>query len=137
MRSVSYVSRIAACALPSDDRRDLPRQIDGVTDAGVHALPSDRAVNMRGVAQQECSAASEPIGDAMVHAIGREPVHAVDLDAHPLDYPLADVVPRQLVPVLCGIVLNGADEPYAMVPHRKHGEEIGSVERDVHFAVDR
>ena len=62
--------------------RQLPRQVHGVADAGVHPLAADGAVDVRRIAEQERAAAAEMIGDAMVHAVGREPVHAVDLDAH-------------------------------------------------------
>lgn len=73
----------------------------------------------------------------MVHAIGREPVHAVDVDAHPLDHPLCHIVPGQVVAVVGGLVANGSDEPHAMVAgHREQREEIGAVEGDVYVTVN-
>ena len=79
------------------DGGELPGQVHRVADAGVHALSADRTVDVRGVAEQERAALAEMIGDAMVHAVGREPVHALDVDAHPLDHALAHVVPRQVL----------------------------------------
>ena len=75
---------------------------------------------------------AETIGDAMVDAVGREPVHALDVDAHPLDHALAHVVPRQVVVLVFGILAHRADEPRApFVLQRKDGEKIGRVEADV------
>ena len=82
---------------------------------------------------------AETIGDAMVHAVGREPVHALDVDAHPLDHALAHVVPRQLVLLVFGLLIAyRADEPRApFVLQRKDREKIGRVQADVQLAVHR
>ena len=59
---------------------ELPGEVHGVADAGVHALAADRAVDVRGVAEQEGAALAEVLRHAVVHAVGREPVHLLDLD---------------------------------------------------------
>src|SRR5262245_37610366 len=56
----------------------FPRKVDRVADAGVHALATDRAVDVGGVAQQERAPRLEPVGDAVVYAIRREPVHTLN-----------------------------------------------------------
>ena len=77
------------------DGRELPGQVDGISDAGVHALPADGAVDVRGVAEEEGATLLEVVRDAVVHMVRREPVHVIDLDAEPLDRSLADVVPGE------------------------------------------
>ena len=78
------------------------------------------------------------IGDPMVHAVGREPVHALDVDAHPFDHALAHVVPRQVVVLVLGVLAHCADQPRAPVAlQREDGEKIGRVQRDVQLAVHR
>ena len=92
---------------------------------------------MCGVAHEERTTVAEPLGHTMVHAIGREPVHAVDVDVHPLDYPLCHIVPGQVVAVMRDVVADGSDESHAMVAgHGEQREEIGAVERGVYVAVD-
>ena len=56
MRSASYESSSAASGPPAHDERELPRQVVGVLQAGVHALRADRAVDVRRVAEQEAAA---------------------------------------------------------------------------------
>ena len=101
-------------------------------------LSTHGTVDVRGVAEQERAALPEPIGDPMVHVIGREPVHALDVDAHPLDHAPADVVPRQVLVLLSGVRAHGADEPRVpLLLQRKDGEKIGRVQGDVQLAVHR
>ena len=73
---------------------------------------------------------AEPIGDPMMHAVGREPVHALDVDAHPLDHALAHIVPRQVLVLVFGLLIaHRADEPRAaFVLQRKDGKKIGRVQ---------
>ena len=42
--------------------------------AGVHALRADRAVNVRGIAEQEAAALAKTLGAAVMDAVGRKPV---------------------------------------------------------------
>jgi hypothetical protein len=44
---------------PLEHRCELPGEVDGVSDAGVHALPADGAVDMGGVAEEEGAAFAE------------------------------------------------------------------------------
>ena len=62
-----------------EDVGQFPGEVHGVADAGVHALAADGAVDVGGVAEEEHAASVEVIGDAVVDAIGREPVHIVDV----------------------------------------------------------
>ena len=125
-------------AAPLEGRGKLPRQVHGVTDTGIHALAADRAVNVRRITEEERASAAEPVGDSMVHAIGREPVHAVDVDPHPLEHTPADIVPGQVLAPVRGLPRRPAPcrraEPG---PHlqRKDCEEIRAVERDVDVAI--
>src|SRR5260221_7826514 len=74
----------------------------------------------------------------MVYAIGREPVHALDGDAHPFDDTRAHVAPRQAAGLVVGAGAHGADEPRVSISlQRKHREKIGRVERGVQLAIHR
>ena len=61
----------------AEDSRQLPRQVYRVADAGVHPLPAHRTVDVRGITKKEHTAPAELIRDAVVHAVGREPAHAL------------------------------------------------------------
>ena len=63
-----------------DDQRQLPRQIVGVLQSGVHALRADRAVDMRRIAEQEAAPGAEALGGAMMDAIGRKPRAALEIE---------------------------------------------------------
>ena len=118
------------------DGGEFPGEVHRVADAGVHALSTHGTVDVRGVAEQERATFAEMIGDPMVHAVGREPVHALDVDAHPLDHALAHVVPRQVLALVFGFLAHGADEPRApLALQREDGEKIGRVQADVQLAV--
>ncbi len=51
--------------LVSAEESDFPSQVVGVLDAGVHALATDRAVDMCGVASKETGLNAE-VGDTAV-----------------------------------------------------------------------
>ena len=91
------------------------------------------------ITQEERASAAEAVGDSVMHLIRREPVHAFDIDTHPLDHACADIIPGQaLAPGCLRLVSNGPDEACAMgVRQREHGEEVSAVERDVDVAVHR
>ena len=72
-RSSSYESSSAGVCPARRDERELPAQVVRVLQAGVHPLRADRAVDVRGVAQQEASAVAEARGAAVRDAIGRKP----------------------------------------------------------------
>src|SRR6266851_4410358 len=48
----------------AQDRRELPREVDGVADARVHSLPTDRAVDVGGVAEEEDAPAPESLASS-------------------------------------------------------------------------
>src|SRR5829696_3343700 len=75
---------------------NLPREIHGIADSGIHALAAHGTVDVCRVAKQEGAPLAKAIGDAMVHAIGRKPADALNLDGHPLEGTLAHVVPGQV-----------------------------------------
>ena len=93
-------------------------------------------MNVGGIAEQERATLAEPIGDPMVHVVGREPVHALDPDPHPVDDAPAHVAPRQVFRLMFGVRAHGADEPRVpLLFQREDGEKIGGVQSDVHLAV--
>ena len=65
-------------AWPLHDQRQLPGQVVGVLQAGVHALRADRAVDVRRVAEQEAAAVAEARRAAVVDAVGGEPGAGLD-----------------------------------------------------------
>ena len=68
---------------------------------------------------------SERVRHAIVHAMRREPVYAFNVDLHPLDDTLANIVPCQLVAAPGGLVVHGSDEPPTVsTVQRKHSEEV-------------
>ncbi len=68
-------------------------------------------VDVRGVAEDERATISKMIRNAMMHAICRKPVHALDLDVHLLDHALAYVVPRKLLVLMFDFLAHRADQP--------------------------
>ena len=66
---------------PSQHRRQLPREVHGVADAGVHSLPAHRAVDMRCIAEQEGAPLPKARRDPVMHVVGRKPIHASNVDA--------------------------------------------------------
>ena len=59
--------------LAAKHRGELPRQVGCVSHARVHALPARGAVNVRGIARQECAALLEVVRGAMVQTVTRAP----------------------------------------------------------------
>jgi hypothetical protein len=114
--------------LSVQDRGKFPRQVYGISNARIHALSTDGTVNVCSVAEQKLATFPEPVGDSMMHAISRKPVHAPDVDAHPLDHRLANVAPRQILVLMLGVLAYRANESSAsLVLQREHGEKIGPV----------
>src|SRR5260370_19791944 len=67
------------CVRPTlQDSGEFPGEVHRVADAGVHALPTHRAVDVSGVAEQERTTLAETFGEPMLHAPGRQPVPALD-----------------------------------------------------------
>src|SRR5690348_400911 len=120
------------------DGCELPCKVHRVPDSGIHALPADRTVNMRGVAEQECASVAKAIGYAMMHTVSGEPVHALHLDAHGVHYSFADIIPFEFVASTCSFIAHSANEPYSSLASPwKHGEKVGSIECDVEIAIHR
>jgi hypothetical protein len=93
---------------------------------------------LSGVAKKECAPLAELIGDAMMHLVGREPVHALDLDVHPIDDARAHVVPGEVLAVMVGVGAHRSNEARPSVfLQRKDGKKIARVERSVELAVHR
>src|SRR5207253_9367605 len=121
---------------PAQRRRQFPGEVDGVADAGVHPLAADGAVDVRSVAEEKGAALSEARRDAMVHVVRREPVHAPDIDAQPLQEALAHLVPTELLAFLLRLGANGADQPGAAFSlEREDGGKVALVDGDVQLAV--
>jgi hypothetical protein len=55
--------------------RYFPAEIDGIADFGVHALAACRTMNVGRIANEESAPHPEFLSNAMVDAIGREPIH--------------------------------------------------------------
>jgi len=49
-------------------------------------------VDVRGIAEQEGSAFTEILRHPVMHMIGREPIHLLDLNLEVIDRPIADVL---------------------------------------------
>ena len=123
---------------PVQNGGEFPGEVYSVPYAGVHTLSTHGTMDVRGVAEQERTPVAEMIGDPMVHAVRREPVHALDVDRHPLDHTLAHVVPRQGLVLVFGFLADRPDETRTPLGlQRKNGEKIGRVQGDVHLAVHR
>ena len=87
--------------------------------------------------RRKSAAVAEVLGDAVMDAVGGEPVDPLDVDVDPVEDALGDVVPGEVVVGLFRLfVANRADEAdAATVVEREDGEEVGVVERDVELAV--
>src|SRR6185312_16692780 len=72
-------------SLVSQHRRQFPRQVDRITDTGVHSLTTRRAVDVPRVSREEGPPLAEMIRDTMMHAVGREPVHLAHLNLQRVD----------------------------------------------------
>jgi hypothetical protein len=117
--------------------RQFPGQIDGVADAGVHALSADRAMDMRGVAEQERAIFAEVLRHPMMHVIGREPIHLLDLNLEVVDSLAADVPELERIGMIGALVPDGSDQTRpAFAGQREDGKEVGFVKVDVQFAID-
>ena len=71
----------AVAGAAADDECELPGQVLGVADSGVHTLTTERAVDVRGVAGQQDASASVGIGKTTLDPEGRRPLHGADRSA--------------------------------------------------------
>ena len=65
------VEKLVACAV--GDRGQLPREVGGVLNAGVHALPRHRRMDMRGVSRKKRAVDAIVRGLALVDVERRHP----------------------------------------------------------------
>src|SRR5882724_8883115 len=91
--------------------RQLPGQVDRIPDPGVHSLAADRAMNVGGVTQQKCAPLAKLLRNAMMHAIGGEPIDALDLDLEILNRPALNSLKLQVLMIFRRIVAHRTDEP--------------------------
>ena len=93
---------------------------------------------MRRVAEQERSPFSEMLRHPMMHVIGRKPVDHPDLHLEVVDRPVADVTKRQRIGAVGALVAYRPDQAcFSFSGQREDAEEIGLVEIDVQFAIQR
>jgi hypothetical protein len=121
-----------------DHRGQFPGKIDGIADPGVHALATNRTMDMRRIAQQKGAALAKMIRDAVVHAIAREPVHLLDFNFQMVDRAVADIGELQRGVVVAVGFPHHADQPHTFLQReRKDRQKIGFIEIDMEFAIDR
>ncbi len=124
--------------LTGRDQRQLPCEIVGVLQSGVHALRADRAVDVRRVAQQEAAAAAKALGAAMRDAIGGEPRARLErergsrLGAHRRHH----VVERDVVSIAQLRRHDADDPPVVRAAHREEKMESRAPQVDVDFVRD-
>ena len=93
---------------------------------------------MRSVTEQEGASLPETLRHPVVHVVGREPVHLPDPHFKVIDRPAADIFEFERLRVLGTLVPYSPDQPCAaFAGQRKDGQEIGFVEVDMQFAVER
>jgi hypothetical protein len=81
----------------TENGSNFPSEIRRIADSRVHALAAHRAMNMCGIAQQKSTTFPKTVRDAMVDAVGREPIYTFDLDAQTIDDVFADIVSRRVL----------------------------------------
>ena len=96
--------------MSSQNRRQLPGEIDRITYPGVHPLTARRTVDVRGIAQQESAVLPEMLGHPVMNVVGREPIYLLDLHLDIVNCPVAYVFKSQLftdLPQAIAAVQNG------------------------------
>src|SRR6202023_4207450 len=92
---------------------------------------------MGGIAEQEGAAFAEMPRHPVVDVIGREPVHALDLDVEAVDEAKTDIIEGEIAARL-GLALDRADEPRPPgALQRKDRQELRLVEPDIQLAIHR
>jgi hypothetical protein len=89
---------------------ELPAEVHRIADTRIHPLTARRAVNVRGVAQNESSSVAKALGDAVMHAIDRKPIDLSHARAEHRFDAAADVVEGQVFGFR-KFVGNEADQP--------------------------
>src|SRR6516162_7462873 len=95
-------------------------------------------MDMCGVTEQKNATFAEMLRHPMMHVIGREPIHLLDLDLEVIDRAVADALELERIGMVGALVPHGSDQTSpAFAGQREDGKEVGFVEVDVQLAVDR
>jgi hypothetical protein len=118
------------------DGREFPRQVHSVSDASIHALPTDGAVDVRGIAEQEDAALVEPTGNSMMDVVRRKPIDVRNLNAQTIEGACTDIAPGKLVAFPGGFFPHYPNEPRLTTRMKwKHADKIGLVKGNIQFAI--
>ena len=94
-------------------------------------------MNVSRIAKQKDTAGPEAVGNAMVDAVGREPMHGRDMELQMSDRPAADIVKAQFA-VWIDTIAEDTDQPHTFAGlERKDDREILVLDVDMHRAIDR
>src|SRR5205814_7716517 len=119
-------------------RGNLPRQVHGVADTGVHPLSTDRAVDVGGVAEEERAPVPKMKRNAMVHAIGREPVNLLDVELEVLEGFASHVLEVEFVVIALWKIVDGSDQTdSSRLLKRKKQKEVRIFDVGVEAVVHR
>src|ERR1700758_3225852 len=77
--------------------RYFPAEVDGIADSGVHTLTACRTMDVACIANKESAPHPKFIGNAMVDAIGRKPIHFRDFDIEKTLSVVANVFKIELI----------------------------------------
>src|SRR5580700_9292635 len=114
----------------------FPSKIHRIADAGVHSLAADRAMDMRGVAQQERSTLAKLLRDAMMNAVGRKPIHLLYFNPKIVKGSALHVFKFKMLVILRHVIAHRTDQTRsAALLQREHREKVRIIEVDVQFAI--
>jgi hypothetical protein len=90
------------------------------------------------IAEQEGAALAEMFRHPVMDVIGRKPVHFLDANLEVFDCPIADVFEFECIGAVSALIAHGSDQAGFTFPgQRENAQEIGLVEIDVQFAIER
>jgi hypothetical protein len=116
----------------------LPGQVDGIPGPRVHALTTDRTVDVSRISTQEHATAAEVFTHAVMDAIGREPIDRLDLHLQMFDRAIARILEAQILRFARARIAHSADQSRPSFSGQgEHAEEVGFVEVDVQLTVER
>src|SRR3569833_195368 len=122
---------------PCQHGLQIPGQVYGVSDSGVHSLSAGRAVTVSCVTQYEGPSLAELLGDPVVDPVCGDPVDFSNLNFQMLYGAVADIREAQALRTVGPLVANCSDETRAPPPgKREYCEKVGFVEIDVQLAVE-
>jgi hypothetical protein len=84
---------------PLNGVRELPAEVYRIADSGIHALTAYGAVNVPRIAQKEGLPHAEPLRDAMMNTVCREPIQFRNLNIELTLYSVTKIVKREIRPV--------------------------------------